>query len=78
VAVISPDGEESARAPATEVENQRMEVPIDQPASAAFLGKRVLVTNHALFSRNPDHYAVLDVFADERGLPLFRPTFGRK
>jgi hypothetical protein len=78
VAVISPHGEEIARTPESELENQQMEVPFDQPASAAFLGKRVLVTNHALFSRNPDHYAVLDVFADERGLPLFRPKFGRK
>jgi sugar lactone lactonase YvrE len=74
IAVVSPAGEEIARAPPTEAENQMMEVPFDQPGSAAFLGQRVLVTNHALFSRNPDHYAVLDVFADERGLPLFRPT----
>jgi sugar lactone lactonase YvrE len=73
VAVISPQGDEIARTPPTEAENQMMEVPFDQPASAAFLGERVLVTNHALFSRNPDHYAVLDVFAAERGLPLFRP-----
>ena len=73
VAVVSPQGEELARTPPSEVENQQMEVPFDQPASAAFLGKRLLVTNHALFSRNPDHYAVLDVFAGERGLPLFRP-----
>lgn len=82
VAVVSPEGNEIARTPASEVENQQMEVPFDQPASAAFLGQRVLVTNHALFSRNPDHYAVLDVFAGERGLPLFRPrldgrTIGR-
>jgi sugar lactone lactonase YvrE len=73
VAVISPAGQEIARTPASELENQQMEVPFDQPASAAFLSKRVLVTNHALFSRNPDHYAVLDVFAGEPGLPLFRP-----
>jgi sugar lactone lactonase YvrE len=73
VAVISPQGEELARTPATELQNQQMEVPFDQPASAAFLDERVLVTNHALFSRNPDHYAVLDVFAGEPGLPLFRP-----
>ncbi len=73
VGVISPQGEELARTPPTEVENQMMEVPFDQPASAAFLGKRVLVTNHALFSRNPEHYAVLDVYAAEPGLPLFRP-----
>jgi sugar lactone lactonase YvrE len=73
VAVVSPQGEEIARTPATEIENQQMEVPFDQPASAAFLGERVLVTNHSLFARNPDHYAVLDVFADEPGLPLLRP-----
>jgi len=76
VAVISAAGEELARTPGSEVENQLMEVPFDQPASAAFLGERILVTNHALFSRNADHYAVLDVFAAERGLPLFRPRFG--
>jgi sugar lactone lactonase YvrE len=74
VAVISPRGEEIARIPPTEVENQLMEVPFDQPASAAFLGKRVLVTNQSVFLRNPAHWAVLDVFADERGLPLFRPV----
>jgi sugar lactone lactonase YvrE len=78
VAVISPDGEEIARTPPSELENQQMEVPFDQPASAAFLGEHVLVTNHALFSRNAEHYAVLDVFADERGLPLFRPTLDRR
>lgn len=76
VAVVSPRGKEVARAPASELENQRMEVPFDQPASVAFLGKRALVTNHALFSRNPDHYAVLDLFAGERGLPLYRPLLG--
>lgn len=77
VAVISPRGRQIARVPPSEFENQQMEVPFDQPASAAFLGRRVLVTNHALFSRNPDHYAVLDVFAGERGLRLFRPTLPR-
>jgi sugar lactone lactonase YvrE len=74
VAVIAPDGTQIARTPASELENQMLEVPFDQPASAAFLGNRVLVTNHALFSRNPASYAVLDVFADEPGLPLFRPA----
>jgi sugar lactone lactonase YvrE len=78
VALISPHGEELARTPPSEVENQQMEVPFDQPASAAFLGERVLVTNHALFSRNPDHYAVLDVFAGETGLPLNRPIIRSK
>jgi sugar lactone lactonase YvrE len=73
VAVVSPEGEEIARTPPTEVENQMMEVPFDAPGSAAFLGESVLVTNHAFVTRNPDHWAVLDVFADEPGLALFRP-----
>jgi hypothetical protein len=73
VAVVAPDGSEIARAPPNPIANQMQEVPFDQPASAAFLGERVLVTNHALFSRNPSSYAVLDVFAAEPGLPLFRP-----
>ena len=72
--MVAPDGTLIARTPENEVENQMLEVPFDQPASAAFLGDRVLVTNHALFSRNPNSYAVLDVFADEPGLPLFRPV----
>lgn len=74
VAVVAPDGTEIARAPPTAADNLLLEVPFDQPASAAFLGERVLVTNHALFSRNPNSYAVLDVFAGEPGLPLFRPS----
>jgi sugar lactone lactonase YvrE len=73
VAVVSAKGEEIARTPASELENQQLEVPFDQPASVAFLGERALVTNHALFSRNPARFAVLDVFAGEPGLPLFRP-----
>lgn len=73
VAVISPQGQETARIPGSELANQQLEVPFDQPASAAFLGESVLVTNHALFSRDANHYAVLDVFAGEPGLPLFRP-----
>lgn len=78
VAVVSPEGKVIARAPPSGSENEKMEVPFDQPASVAFLGKRLLVTNHSLFARNPAHYAVLDVFAGERGLPLFRPYLGRR
>jgi len=74
--VISPHGEEMARVPATPIENQAMDVPMDGPASAAFLGRRLLVTNQtspAAGSGDPDHWAIFDVYAGERGLPLFRP-----
>ena len=53
-----------------------MEVPFDGPASAAFLGRRLLVTNQTspvAGSGNPKHWAVLDVFAGERGLPRYLP-----
>jgi sugar lactone lactonase YvrE len=76
IVVLSPEGEELARVPVTPVENQMMEVPLDGPASVAFLGRRLLVTNQTdplAGPGNPEHWAVLDVFAGERGLPLYRP-----
>lgn len=76
IVVLSPRGEELARVPATPVENGMMDVPLDGPASAAFLGRRLLVTNQTdplAGTGNPQHWAVFDVFAGERGLPLYRP-----
>jgi streptogramin lyase len=75
--VISPTGAELARVPATPAENQAMDVPFDGPASAAFLGKRVLVTNQGFPEAGPDHWAVLDMFVGETGLPLYRPFVAR-
>jgi hypothetical protein len=77
VVVIGPGGNEIARVPATPAQNQAMEVPFDGPASAAFLGRRVLVTNQGFPVGNPDHWAVLDLYAGETGLPLFRPFIQR-
>jgi sugar lactone lactonase YvrE len=71
--VISPQGREVARTPANLLANQQLAVPFDQPANVAFLGHSVLVTNHAFLSHNSQHYAVLDVFTGETGLPLLRP-----
>jgi sugar lactone lactonase YvrE len=71
--VISREGEELARVPATPFENEMQEVPFDGPASVAFLGRRVLVTNQSFPAGNPDHWAVFDVWTGEHGLPLFRP-----
>ena len=55
------------------VANRQMDPPFDAPASVAFLGDRVLVTNQSYPAGNPDHWAVFDVFAGEPGQPLFRP-----
>ena len=73
VVLISPAGDEVARVPATPAQNAQQEVPFDGPASAAFLGESVLVTNQSFPVGNPRSWAVLDVFAGEPGLPLFRP-----
>jgi hypothetical protein len=73
VVLISPQGEELARVPATPIENASQEVPFDFPASVAFLGDSVLVTNQSFPVGNPNSWAVFDVFAGEPGLPLFRP-----
>ncbi len=73
ILVLSPDGEELDRVPATPIENQQQEVPFDTPASVAFLGEHALVTNHSFFTGTEDHWVVFDVFAGEEGLPLYRP-----
>jgi sugar lactone lactonase YvrE len=77
VAVISPQGEELTRIPADPLANAQQEIPFDGPASVAFLGRRALVTNQSFPLGDPASWAVLDVYAGERGLPLFRPSIGR-
>ena len=72
LAKISSSGETLARVP-DPIENAQMDPPFDGPASVAFLGQSVLVTNQSFPAGNPDHWAVFDVFAGEEGLPLFRP-----
>ena len=68
--VIGPDGDEITRLPQ---QGQEPDPPFDGPASVAFAGESVLVTNQSFPAGNPDHWAVFDVFAAEPGLPLFRP-----
>jgi SMP-30/gluconolaconase/LRE-like protein len=72
IVLLSPRGVELARVPATPADNARQEVPLDGPASAAFLGQRVLVTNQSTAGVSSS-WAVLDVFAGEPGLALHRP-----
>jgi sugar lactone lactonase YvrE len=72
IALISRRGQEVARRPRDPAENALLPVPLDGPASAAFLGDRVLVTNQST-AGVPSSWAVLDVYAGEPGLPLFKP-----
>jgi hypothetical protein len=74
LAVVSPDGREVARFPATPEANARLAVPFDGPASLAFLGRRLLVTNQSPLRSNPASWALFDVWAGEAGVPLFHPV----
>jgi sugar lactone lactonase YvrE len=78
IAVISSTGKELARIPSGPTENLQLSVPVDGPGSVAFLGRRVLFTNHSPNAGNPSSWAVLDLYAGERGLPLFRPRTRRR
>ncbi len=71
--VLSPSGVELARVPATPVENEMLPVPFDTPASVAFRGNSVLMTNQSYFAGNPESWVVYDIFAGEPGLPLYHP-----
>jgi sugar lactone lactonase YvrE len=73
IALLSPSGEEIDRAPASPFENQQEEIPVDSPGSVAFFGRRALVSNHSAIAGNPDSWAILDVWAGERGLSLYKP-----
>src|SRR6185436_1209811 len=39
--------------------------------------ERLLVTNQSPIAGNPDSWAVFDVFAGEKGLPLYRPLLAK-
>jgi sugar lactone lactonase YvrE len=77
VVLLSPQFAELARTPPNPAANQAEEVPLDAPASIAFLGRRLLVTNHSAIRGDASSWAVLDVFADEAGLPLLYPRIFR-
>jgi sugar lactone lactonase YvrE len=72
---ISPAGQEVARLP-DPVANRGMSPRWDGPASVAFLGQSVLVTNQTFPVADPASWVVWDVHTGESGLPLFRPRIG--
>jgi sugar lactone lactonase YvrE len=78
VVMLSPRFTEQARVPSDPLANQMEEIPLDGPGSFAFLGERLLVSNHSPIRGDPDSWAILDVFAGERGLPLHFPRIPRR
>ena len=72
ISVLAPGGSERriASAPGDSV-------PLDAPAAIAFDSrtKSLLLANHALFSADPAHFAVLRVYVDDAGDELAKPEF---
>ena len=74
IAQVAPDGREVDRFPAVPLTGDNgSSVPFDNPSSAMFLGRRLMVANQSFLTGNRDHQAILDVQAGERGLPVFVP-----
>lgn len=59
IVAIAPDGTERDRSPTT---------GFDNPSSAQFLGRRLMVANQSYFAGDASRQAVLDVWAGEPGL----------
>ncbi len=79
IAVLSPKGEELERFPSMEGSGENgSRIPFDNPSSAWFLGKRLMVANQSYIAGNTANQAILDVYAGVRGLPeLIPPGAGR-
>ena len=74
IAIVNPDGSELERFPASPGDGDNgSEVPFDNPSSAMFLGRRLIVANQAFISGDPAHQAILDTWIGERGQREFIP-----
>jgi sugar lactone lactonase YvrE len=74
IAVIAPGGLELERFPdASAMGANGSAVPFDNPSSAMFLGRRLMIANQAYLSGDTTHQAILDVQIGVRGAPEFIP-----
>jgi sugar lactone lactonase YvrE len=80
LAVIAPGGLELERFPDAAANGDNgSAVPFDNPSSAMFLGRRLMIANQAYLSGDTSHQAILDVQIGVRGAPEFIPRrAGRK
>jgi sugar lactone lactonase YvrE len=74
IAVVAPGGLELERFPGSADNGANgSAVPFDNPSSAMFLGRRLMIANQAFLSGDTTHQAILDVFIGVRGAPEFIP-----
>ena len=65
ISVLTPDGIELGRIASQPTDA----IPLDNPAALAFDNrtKSLLVANHSLLSGNPNNFAVLSIYVDDKG-----------
>lgn len=73
IAVVDPAGTEVERFGSPLTGDNGSPVPFDNPSSAAFLGRRLMVATQSFLSADPLHQAILDVWIGERGQPELIP-----
>jgi sugar lactone lactonase YvrE len=74
IAVIGADGAEIERFPTSSGGGENgSAVPFDNPSSAMFLGRRLVVANQSYLNADPAHQAILDVWIGVRGAPELIP-----
>lgn len=71
--VVDPQTRARVRALPSARGRAALPYPIEAPASVAFRGTELLVTNHALYSLDRRRFAIFAVEVGEQGLPLHRP-----
>src|SRR5581483_10991092 len=71
ISVLAPDGAEVTRYQSAPGDA----IPLDAPAGIAFdsRSKSLLIVNHALFTADPAHFAVLQMYVGNPGNPLETP-----
>jgi outer membrane protein assembly factor BamB len=73
VVEISPQGQQLAEVPANPVANETQTIPFDAPGSVTFDGDNILVGNQSSLQNDSAHWAVLEIYVGEPGLPLSLP-----
>ncbi|OZD06983.1 hypothetical protein CH275_07185 [Rhodococcus sp. 06-235-1A] len=74
VEVVDPDTRSVVASLPTPVESITRSIPYSTPASVAFRGTSLIVSNHGLLAIDPRQWAILELGVGETGLALHYPT----
>ena len=74
VEVVDPDTRSVVASLPTPAESITRSIPYSTPASVAFRGTSLIVSNHGLLAIDPRQWAILELGVGETGLPLHYPV----